>query len=426
MKFGKVGQVGLVTASALAVATLFTACGTLNVGFLFVATNKQTPGQIEVYEVNSESGSLRTIPTSPFPSGGRNPIAEVVSPDYKDLYVVNQDDNNIVQMTIGTDGKLYAQATINTPGSFPLAVTVNAAGTFLYVVDTLQPTAGCSLSNLCPGAIAGYAVTSAATAATSGSLGEGSLGQVCVPPVAPATVQTCTLGNAVTNSNGLAYVPLLLSPTDKSTVLTPTAVNVLTNSAATYVYVSAYNASTSAGYLFGFSTDSTGTLTALNGGIPFSSGEEPFAMISDSAGSYLYVVDKLKRLITSYAVQSNGTLTAQSTVSTGSLPSALTFFRSNFLYVTNSGDSNVTSYSISSGTLTRLATNASDNQPIAIISDPRQLGFLYTVNFLGSSLSGFQVDPTTGALINTQKTPYASSVQPTAIAGIPHQGAVVK
>src|SRR3984885_12894008 len=133
MKFGKVGQVGLVSAIALLVATLFTACGTLTVGFLFVATTKQTPGQIEVYEVDSLSGSLRTIPTSPFPSGGRDPVAEAVSPDFKNLYVANQDDNNIVQFAIGNDGKLYPQSTVNTPGSFPLAIAMNTAGTFLYV-----------------------------------------------------------------------------------------------------------------------------------------------------------------------------------------------------------------------------------------------------------------------------------------------------
>src|ERR1700735_4246019 len=126
MKFGKVGQVVLVTAIALGVATLFTACGTLTVGFLYVATTKQTPGQMEVYEVDSESGSLRTIPTSPFPSGGRNPIAEAVSPDSLNLYAANEDDNNIVQFGIGTDGKLYPQSTINTPGAFPLAVAVSS------------------------------------------------------------------------------------------------------------------------------------------------------------------------------------------------------------------------------------------------------------------------------------------------------------
>src|ERR1700761_8672733 len=133
MKFGKIGTVGkviLVCGLALTVATLFSACGTLTVGFLYVATTKQTPGQIEVYEVNSESGALRTIPTSPFPSGGRNPIAEVPSPDSKNLYVVNEDDNNIVQFGIGNDGKLYSQSTINTPGSFPMAVTLNASNSY--------------------------------------------------------------------------------------------------------------------------------------------------------------------------------------------------------------------------------------------------------------------------------------------------------
>ena len=151
MKFGKVGQVGLVSAIALLVATLFTACGTLTVGFLFVATTKQTPGQMEVYEVNSESGVLRTIPTSPFPSGGRDPIAEAVDVNTENLYVINDDDNNIVQFGIGTDGKLYPQSTVNTPGAFPLAVALNVADTFLYVVDTLGPQAGCSLANPCPG-----------------------------------------------------------------------------------------------------------------------------------------------------------------------------------------------------------------------------------------------------------------------------------
>ncbi len=66
---------------------------------------------------------MRQIVTSPFPSGGRNPVAEAVSPDEADLYVVNQDDNTIVQFVIGSDGKLYPQNTVNTPGIFPLAVS---------------------------------------------------------------------------------------------------------------------------------------------------------------------------------------------------------------------------------------------------------------------------------------------------------------
>ncbi len=392
MKFGKPGQITLVSAIALMVATLFTACGTLNVGFLFVATNKQAPGQIEVYEVNSESGALRTIPTSPFPSGGRNPVAEVVSPDFKNLYVANRDDNNIVQFGIGTDGKLYPQSTINTPGSFPIALTINSANKVVYVLDTLQRVGACSLTNPCPGVLASCNVNA------NGSLGT----------LADGTYQC------------LNSAALQLKPTDAKTVLTPTSLDLLAN--GSFAYVSAYNSDTNVGYVFAFATGADGTLTPLNGGLPYSVGSQPVAMASDDAGATLYVADKQLNKISIFGIQSDGTLALQSSAATGDQPSALTLDGSKFLYVTNSGDSNVTGYAVGAGSLSKLTTSASDTNPIAITVDPKKLGFLYTVNFLGNSLSGFQINPNTGALINTQNTPYASSVQPTAIAGIPHGG----
>jgi 6-phosphogluconolactonase len=141
MKFGKVGQVVLVSAIALVVATLFTACSTLTVGFLFVATTKQTPGQIEVYEVNSESGAAYH---SHFALSFRRQKSYRRScrPELQEPLCANEDDNNIVQFGIGTDGKLYPQSTVNTPGSFRYGRRDQSAGTFLYVVDTLQPVAG--------------------------------------------------------------------------------------------------------------------------------------------------------------------------------------------------------------------------------------------------------------------------------------------
>jgi len=430
MKFGKVGQVGLVSAIALLVATLFTACSTLTVGFLFVATTKQSPGQMEVYEVNSESGVLRAIPTSPFPSGGRNPIAEAADASSENLYVANNDDNNIVQFGIGTDGKLYPQSTINTPGAFPLGLALT--GNYTYVLDTLGPVAGCSLANPCPGIIAGYAITSAATAATAGSNGQGSLGQVCAT-IPPATTQTCTLGNPVVNGNGLGYISLQLSANDP-TVLTPTAVNVTASGG--FVYVSADTASSSAhqGYLFAFSAGSDGSLTAipigpqykLNGQstqmIPLPFGSEPVAMVSDTASQNLYVVDEAANQIDSFSLASTGVPTLASTAATGDQPSALTIFNDKFLYVTNSLDSTITAYNASSGSLSSFETYGTSTNPVAITVDPRNIGFLYTVNFLGSSLSGYQINPSNGTLVNTQASPYLSSAQPTAISGVPHGG----
>jgi len=421
MKFGKVGQVGLVSAIALVLASSFTACSTLTVGFLFVPTNKQTPGQIEVYEVNSETGALRTIPTSPFPSGGRDPNAEAVSPSpingIDSLYVANEDDNNIVQFTIGTDGKLYPQSTINTPGSFPMALAINSAGTYEYVLDTLGPVAGCSLGNPCPGIIAGYAVTTAATAATAGSNEAGSLGQVCVS-------STCTLGTPVTNSNNLTYVNLLQTPSNSGTVLTPTALNVVAN--GNYLYATAEIEDTAAGtytgYIFGFSIGSTGGLTPINGGLPYSAGSQPVAIASDTGSQTLYVVDEENNAIESFSIGSGGALTLQGTTATGNQPSALTLINDKYLYVTNSLDATINAYTASAGTLTKIGTYASDANPIAVIGDPRNLGFLYTVNFLNATLSGYEVNQTDGSLINTDHSPYFSTVQPTTISGIPHGG----
>jgi 6-phosphogluconolactonase len=239
MKFGKVGQVGLVSVFALVVATLFTACSTLTVGFIYVPITSLSPGQVQVYEVNSESGALRTIPTSPFPSGGRDPVTEAPSPDFKNLYVANEDDNNIVQFGIGTDGKLYPQSTVNTPGTYPMAMAVNAAGTFLYVIDTLEPVAGCSLANPCPGDLAVFPINS-----------DGSLGA--------AVINNTTYPN---------YWPLTITSSSK-TILTPTGLNVLAS--GNNVYVTAYNSANEAGYLFGFTANSDGTLTELSLGCPSS------------------------------------------------------------------------------------------------------------------------------------------------------------
>jgi 6-phosphogluconolactonase len=315
---------------------------------------------------------------------------------------------------------------VNTPGTYPLALAVNS--TYAYVLDNLGPVAGCSLANPCPGLIAGYAITPSTTTTTSNSasFGAGSLGEVCTTTTA-STSQTCTLGNPITNANGLGYVSLQLSANDQ-TVLTPAAVNVTAN--GSYVYVTAYNATASPrqGYLFAFSVGSGGSLTpvpmggtyTLNGQqtamTPLAFGTEPIALASDSGSQYLYVVDELKNQIDTFSVQSGGALSLLGSSPTGNQPSAVTLFKNNFVYVTNSLDSTVTAYTASAGSLTQIANYASSTNPVAVSVDPKNIGFVYTVNFLGNSLSGYQINPATGALVNTQETPYRllSRASPTA------------
>src|SRR5258708_9307491 len=107
---------------------------------------------------------MRQITSSAFHSGGRNPVAEAFSPDQAELYVVNRDDNSIVQFVIGSDGKLYPQNTVNTPGVFPLAISVS--GNFLYLADTYQPLPSCNPASPCSGSIAVFPVLTSAQART--------------------------------------------------------------------------------------------------------------------------------------------------------------------------------------------------------------------------------------------------------------------
>jgi hypothetical protein len=455
MKFNKSSQLLLVSAASLLAAGLITACGTLTVDFVFVASSKAAGpnnyGQIDVFEINSESGFMRQIPTSPFPSGGRDPVAEAVSTDNSSLFVANQIDNTIVQFVIGNDGKLYPNYTVNTPGVYPFALAVN--GLNLFVADTYQSLQNCSTAEPCSGAIAVYPLTAATSSA-------------------PITVNP-----PVVNTNiSAAYWPLSL-PGSTSDVLEPTSINVLPSGA--YIYVAAYDATTQSNYLFGFSvapppTSTTltggacpangpipvnqfpqGTLCPLNSGKPLSGAQPaggpfavetctaaflnapfivgtcPSAITSDPTGSYVYVTDVANGKVLGYSVASGtGLLTPLSgnPFPAGDQPSAIVVDPTYaFAYVTNALDSTISAYSMSSGELTSIGTYGTGLEPVAIGIDPSTDHFLYTANYLGNTsnagtVSGFELSPTAGTLVNSQSSPYISNLQPTAVAAIPHNG----
>jgi 6-phosphogluconolactonase (cycloisomerase 2 family) len=57
---------------------------------------------------------------------------------------------------------------------------------------------------------------------------------------------------------------------------------------------------------------------------------------------------------------------------------------------------------------------------VAVAVDPAIGRYVYTVNALGNSVSGFRLNPDSGALSLTQATPYPTGYNPTALAIIPH------
>jgi 6-phosphogluconolactonase (cycloisomerase 2 family) len=402
MKFNKTGQLLLVSAASLLAASLVTACGTLTVDFVFVTSSKAAGannyGEVDVFEINSESGFMRQIPTSPFPSGGRNPVAEALSADNLNLYVVNHDDSSIVQFAIGNDGKLYPQNTVDTTGDaahpgaagiFPLAITVS--GSNLFVANAYQPLPSCTPASPCPGSVGVYPISS------SGALGA-----------------------AVANGT-VSYWPLTLSGSGSTDVILPTGVAALASGAD--LYVSAYDTTANTGYVFGFAIGSGGALTPMSGS-PWAVGTHPSALTGDPGSKYLYVTDYANGNVCGFAIASSGALTALtgSPFATGNQPSAITADpTASYIYVANSQDSTVTAFALGSGPLTRIATFPTGLQPVAIGIDPSHHHFLFTADYLGGTVSGFELG-SDGSLIGSQNSPYTANAQPTAAVAIPHNG----
>ncbi len=416
MKFNKSSQLLLVSAASLLAAGLVTACGTFTTDFVYVASSRaagpNSYGEIDVFEINVVSGFMRQIPTSPFPSGGRNPVAEAVSADYLNLYVVNQDDNTIVQFAIGPDGKLYPESTTNTPGIYPLAVAVN--GSNLFVLDTFQPLPTCSNVEPCSGSVGVFPILAASGTGSNATRGGG-------------------LGAPVSNpATGANYWPLML-PSSPNDIIVPTGFGTVASGA--YLYVTAYDSSVTpnVGYVFGFSVGSVGTLTPLNGGVPHNMGVgdqglgiHPSAIASDSTSSYVYVTDSTNGIVVSYSIAS-GILTKISDTPTGNQPSAITADSEYpYLYVSNALDGTVSAYSIGSGGgLTSIGTYPTGIQPVGIGIDPSTSHFVFTVNFLNNGAAGtisdFEIDTTDGVLVHEQLSPYPTNAQPTAVAAVPHK-----
>jgi 6-phosphogluconolactonase (cycloisomerase 2 family) len=424
MKFNKSSQLALVAAASLLAATLVTACSqltqTLTVDFVFAASSKAAGannyGEINVFEIDSESGRMRQIPSSPFPSAGRDPVAETVSADNASLFVANQDDNSIVQFVIGSDGKLYPYDTENTAGIYPLALAANKSN--LFVLDTYEPLPICSTADPCSGSIGVFPLTTA-TSST------------------PVKMQT---GLPVSSCNGLDYVPLTLTGGAASDIVTPTGLNILADGSA--LYVTAYDSTANTGYVYGYSIGSTSctlngqsaTVTTLTpiAGMPLPVGVHPSAIGSDSASSYIYVTDYAKGQVLAYSVapataSNHGALTQMSgsPFQAGNQPAAIAVDQKYpYVYVANSLDATVSaySYSMSNGALTNLGTYETGLQPVAIGIDPSTFHFLYTANYLGNNVTGYELSTTTGTLVSSQFSPFTSNDQPTAVAAIPHNG----
>jgi 6-phosphogluconolactonase (cycloisomerase 2 family) len=395
MKFSKLSQLFLVSFLGLFVAILLTACDIVTVDFVYVAssaiTGTSSNGQIDIYAVDSGSGAMRTDVAS-VSTGGVAPVSMAVTSDYANLYVANAGSKSIIHFTIGLDGGLTQQDSV-TLSATPVAIAVNAADTYLYVVSG---TASATLTE--------YALSSGA------------------------------IGTAATAS------ALLTVPGFAGDTIIPTGVTALADNAAVYVTAydqSAYNpggsttSTANPGWVFGYAVGSGGALTAATNS-PYQAGVKPSALVADPTNRFIYVTDYASSQLIGYSILDGSTLRflTNGPFKTGNEPSAIVIDpRGKFLYLTNQLDNTVGAYSIDLPTGTPTITvnvlgsplDSTDTQPVAIVVDPALGRFVYTANHLGNSVTGFVLDPTSGALKATQASPYPiTGTMPTAIVAIPH------
>ncbi len=403
MKFSKFGRATLAAVLSLGVAAAFTACGpngyNNTVDYVYVTNSKTS--QINVYYTDAHSGALTQISGSPFSSGGANPVALVVSPDFKNLYVVNHDDNAIVQFTIGSDAKLTQKSKYTTPGSLPGGVAINSAGTLLFVTDHLAPNE------------------------TSGS------GALVVFPI---------------SSDGSLGTPVVNALSTGADVLNPTAVNALTqnpvnatSAGPSFVYVVSQNTTTGLGDISAFSVGTGGALTFVpcsssasicdsTGNGTFNSGTSPNAVASTPRGLFLYVTDSVNNQLISYTIQSSGQIipNTDGPTRTDVYPDAVTVDpRGMYVYVANYTANDVNAYTINTATgyptgVAAAGAYGTGTGPTCVFVEPALGRYVYTTNFLDNTVTGLNLNPNTGTLAGVQNSPFIAAGNPTCVTAIPH------
>lgn len=391
-------------ASIVSVAMGFglTACGRdYTVGYLYATTAKDTAGLLNGYKVDYQSGYLVQLANSPAPSGGKNPVTVVASPDHLSLYVVHRDDSNVVHFLIGTDGKIYPQKTYNITGSFATDASIDAAGKFLYVTYTYQNT-------ILPNGTQQQLYTPANPGP----------GGVTIFPINPDG----SLGSPLTFN--LGRNPVKVTATSKNH----------------FVYVIAQDTATTAN-LFGFAANSsTGALTPLPGitinlgnvvSTGYPAGASAAGIIEDAAATHLYVTDQTTNVVRGYSIATNGVPTLIATAKTGGSPAGMTIDSSGkYLYVASYTDGAINGYTFGSSGEPILSSAAASAQagtgPTCLSTigapstgAPTHAVYLFSSNQLSNNVTGTQMSTTDGSLRQIQNTPFGANTLPTCLVTVP-------
>lgn len=268
--------------------------GTGTVDYVYVGNAKTN--SVSGFQVGT--GVLTNLPNMPYDLGF-SPAALAMHPSNKFLYVAGV--SSIFMYSIGSDGSLSAAAV----GAGVAVATVNSIdispdGNWLFALDLTQQIVDEYQINQSTGALTvmtptPYTIASGAwspkairVAPTGGyvflALGTGGDVVMTLNTTTGALLQTqqLGLGSTQTSDNALAI-----------------------NSAATYLYVARSGAN---GGLAVYSIGTNGGLNAVTGS-PFAAGAQPFSVVLDVSGKYVYVANGNDGNISGYLIGTGSVLT---------------------------------------------------------------------------------------------------------------------
>lgn len=168
-----------------------------------------------------------------------------------------------------------------------------------------------------------------------------------------------------------------------------------------------------------------GTGTLSTNGNAVATGHGPAAIVGLPSGNSLFVANSQDNSVSSYTVNSDGTLKAASgTTPAGATPMGMAIDPAGkFLFVANQGSGTVSVYGVNGAALTPMGSVSTATPGVTVATGPVSVAispngnYLYVANQFTNTVSGYSVSA--GALTLVPGSPYAVGTAPSAVALTP-------
>jgi 6-phosphogluconolactonase len=366
---------GTGTVAAANISNVAVSCVTV-ARFVFVANSTDGVsgnGDVSAFTINPNTGVLTAVPGGPV-TADQTPSAIAVDTSGQFAYVSNSATSDVSIFNVDpVAGALTLQGNVYSSATSGQSIAVAPSDNYLFV--------------------AGYGSTAGSVYAFTLNPNSGSLTAV---PSSPFSTGNTPYGLAVDPANQFvfataAFTHFLFAYTIGSDgSLTGVAGNPFGAGAGAYGVVAyplggatggfVYTANDVANTVSAFSYDSTGNLTELTPqGSPYGVGYQPKGIAIDAAGKFLYVTNYGDSNVSSFSIDpQSGALTAVGTpVATGNLNSVANPGpidvkvdpSGQFVYVVNNLDGSVSLFTASAGVLTLSATYPTGTGAIGVAID---------------------------------------------------------